>query len=92
MLCGKICSDQKPLEYLQFQRIGYFMMDKDSTAEHLVFNRTVGLKDTWSKKTNNMSTEDLSYFQEEEFKKESGSLRADVTRRSVGLSGSRRTD
>ncbi len=39
-----------------------------------------------------MSTEDLSYFQEEEFKKESGSLRADVTRRSVGLSGSRRTD
>ncbi|MBQ8501553.1 MAG: glutamine--tRNA ligase/YqeY domain fusion protein [Bacteroides sp.] len=40
----------KPLDYLQFQRIGYFNVDKDSTPEHLVFNRTVGLKDTWSKK------------------------------------------
>ena len=42
----KYAATKKPLEYLQFQRIGYFMMDKDSTAEHLVFNRTVGLKDT----------------------------------------------
>ncbi|MEG1546348.1 MAG: glutamine--tRNA ligase/YqeY domain fusion protein [Bacteroides sp.] len=39
----------KPLDYLQFQRIGYFNVDKDSTPEHLVFNRTVSLKDTWSK-------------------------------------------
>ncbi|MDR0939220.1 MAG: glutamine--tRNA ligase/YqeY domain fusion protein [Mediterranea sp.] len=38
-----------PLSYLQFQRIGYFNLDKESTPEHLVFNRTVGLKDTWSK-------------------------------------------
>lgn len=37
------------LSYLQFQRIGYFNIDNDSTPEHLVFNRTVGLKDTWSK-------------------------------------------
>ena len=36
-------------EYLQFQRIGYFMADPDSTPEHLVFNKTVGLKDTWAK-------------------------------------------
>ena len=36
-------------EYLQFQRIGYFMADLDSTPEHLVFNKTVGLKDTWAK-------------------------------------------
>lgn len=36
-------------DYLQFQRIGYFTLDKDSTPENLVFNRTVGLKDTWSK-------------------------------------------
>lgn len=36
-------------EYLQFQRIGYFMKDPDSTADHLVFNKTVGLKDTWAK-------------------------------------------
>lgn len=38
-------------EYLQFQRIGYFMVDKESTAEHLIFNKTVGLKDTWAKMT-----------------------------------------
>ncbi|MBQ8455229.1 MAG: glutamine--tRNA ligase/YqeY domain fusion protein [Bacteroidaceae bacterium] len=34
------------LSYLQFQRIGYFNVDTDSTPEHLVFNKTVGLKDT----------------------------------------------
>lgn len=33
----------------QFQRIGYFCVDPDSTTEHLVFNRTVSLKDSWSK-------------------------------------------
>ena len=36
-------------KYLQFQRIGYFTYDKDSTNEKLVFNKTVGLKDTWQK-------------------------------------------
>ena len=40
----------KPLSYLQFQRIGYFNVDTESTPEHLVFNKTVGLKDTWAKK------------------------------------------
>ena len=39
----------KPLSHLQFQRIGYFTPDLDSTAEHPVFNKTVGLKDTWKK-------------------------------------------
>lgn len=39
----------KPGEYLQFQRIGYFMADLDSTTEKPVFNKTVGLKDTWKK-------------------------------------------
>lgn len=34
---------------VQFQRIGYFCVDKDSTAEKIVFNRTVGLRDTWAK-------------------------------------------
>ncbi|MBQ2422129.1 MAG: glutamine--tRNA ligase/YqeY domain fusion protein [Flavobacteriales bacterium] len=34
---------------MQFQRLGYFCVDSDSTAEKLVFNRTVGLKDTWAK-------------------------------------------
>ena len=45
----KYLADAKPLDYLQVQRIGYFNVDKDSTPEHLVFNRTVSLKDTWSK-------------------------------------------
>ena len=46
----KYLAEAKPFDYLQFQRIGYFNVDKDSTSDHLVFNRTVGLKDTWSKK------------------------------------------
>ena len=33
----------------QFERVGYFCADTDSTAEHLVFNRTVTLKDSWAK-------------------------------------------
>ncbi len=33
----------------QFQRIGYFCVDPDSTPDHLVFNRTIGLKDSWAK-------------------------------------------
>lgn len=33
----------------QFQRLGYFTLDKDSTKSNLVFNKTVGLKDTWAK-------------------------------------------
>lgn len=40
---------KKPGEYLQFQRIGYFMADLDTTDEKPVFNKTVGLKDTWAK-------------------------------------------
>ncbi len=42
---------KKPGEYLQFQRIGYFMADLDSTIDHLVFNKTVGLKDNWAKQS-----------------------------------------
>ena len=45
----KYLADAKPYDYLQFQRIGYFNVDADSTPEHLVFNRTVTLKDTWAK-------------------------------------------
>ncbi|MBI3207824.1 MAG: glutamine--tRNA ligase/YqeY domain fusion protein [Candidatus Solibacter usitatus] len=33
----------------QFERVGYFCVDKDSSPEKLVFNRTVSLKDTWAK-------------------------------------------
>lgn len=34
----------------QFQRLGYFNVDNDSTPDHLVFNKTVGLRDSWAKK------------------------------------------
>ncbi len=44
----KYLENAQVLEHFQFQRIGYFTIDKDSTKENLVFNRTVGLKDNWS--------------------------------------------
>ena len=37
-------------QHFQFQRIGYFNLDKESTPANLVFNKTVGLRDTWAKK------------------------------------------
>ncbi len=39
----------KELEHFQFQRLGYFCVDKSSSPEKLVFNKTVGLRDTWGK-------------------------------------------
>ena len=42
-------SERNVGDYLQFQRIGYFTIDPDTTADKLVFNKTVGLKDTWAK-------------------------------------------
>ena len=42
-------ADARPLDHLQFRRIGYFNVDKDSTPEKLIFNRTVLLKDSWEK-------------------------------------------
>ena len=39
----------RPLEKFQFQRLGYFCVDPDSSDDKLVFNRTVPLKDTWAK-------------------------------------------
>lgn len=41
--------DAKALDHFQFERLGYFNVDPDSTSEKLVFNRTVQLKDTWAK-------------------------------------------
>lgn len=43
-------ADVKPNDKFQFQRLGYFNVDKDSTASKLVFNKTVGLKDAWEEK------------------------------------------
>jgi len=42
-------SEAKPLDKFQFQRIGYFCVDKDSIPGSLIFNRTVPLRDTWEK-------------------------------------------
>ena len=39
----------KPGDHFQFQRQGYFVLDKDSSSSKLIFNKTVGLRDTWSK-------------------------------------------
>ena len=41
--------DTQPLDRFQFERIGYFCTDTDSASDTLVFNRTVGLRDTWAK-------------------------------------------
>lgn len=41
--------DVQPGDRFQFERIGYFCVDPDSSPTHLVFNRTVSLRDTWSK-------------------------------------------
>ncbi|WP_424492796.1 glutamine--tRNA ligase/YqeY domain fusion protein [Salinimicrobium sp. GXAS 041] len=40
----------KPEDHFQFQRIGYFNVDKESSSENLIFNRTVTLRDSWTKK------------------------------------------
>ena len=42
-------SSAKPGDRYQFERLGYFCVDADSTPDKLVFNRTVTLKDTWAK-------------------------------------------
>lgn len=42
-------TEKKPGDFLQFQRIGYFTIDETSKDGHLIFNKTVGLKDTWAK-------------------------------------------
>ena len=41
--------DAKPELRYQFERIGYFTLDKDSNSQKSIFNRTITLKDTWAK-------------------------------------------
>lgn len=45
----KELENAKPYDHFQFQRLGYFNLDPDSEEGKLIFNRTVSLKDTWSK-------------------------------------------
>lgn len=42
-------NEAKPLSYYQFERLGYFNVDKDNTKDAMVFNKTVGLRDSWAK-------------------------------------------
>jgi glutaminyl-tRNA synthetase len=42
-------SAAKPGDRFQFERLGYFCLDPDSSGSGLVFNRTIGLRDTWAK-------------------------------------------
>ena len=42
-------SDSKPGDKMQFERLGYFCVDKNSTGDNLIFNRTVSLRDSWAK-------------------------------------------
>ena len=47
--CERSLGEAKAGDRFQFERVGYFCVDKDSTPEKIVFNRTVTLKDTWAK-------------------------------------------
>jgi glutaminyl-tRNA synthetase len=42
-------ANAKPGDRFQFERVGYFCLDPDSTPGNLVFNRTLPLKDSWAK-------------------------------------------
>ena len=44
--------NSKPFDHFQFERLGYFNMDPDSTIDKPVFNRTVALRDSWAKEQN----------------------------------------
>ena len=65
----------------QFQRLGYFTLDKDSTSSNLVFNKTVGLKDAWEekgKKEENAITNSLKELNKY-FKAATEAERADIS-------------
>ncbi|MGO8766689.1 MAG: glutamine--tRNA ligase [Limisphaerales bacterium] len=47
--CEPALKDAKPMERYQFERLAYVTLDRESSAEKLVFNRTITLKDTWAK-------------------------------------------
>jgi glutaminyl-tRNA synthetase len=50
--CSKVepsLKDATPLDRIQFERLGYFCLDPDSSRDKLIFNRTVTLRDTWAK-------------------------------------------
>ena len=48
-MLAQALADAKPEQAFQFERQGYFCLDNDVNSTELVFNRTVGLRDTWAK-------------------------------------------
>ena len=46
-----LAEQAKPGDHFQFQRLGYYTVDPDSTDGLIVFNKTIGLKDTWAKQS-----------------------------------------
>ncbi len=71
--------DIKSGEQFQFQRLGYFSVDKDSNADKLVFNKTVGLKDAWEEKGKKEANLLMSMQKEiNKFVKEKDELAANV--------------
>ena len=44
-----IITGLKPFDSFQFERLGYFVIDTDSTDDNIIINKTTGLRDTWSK-------------------------------------------
>src|SRR4029450_12769704 len=49
--CEPAFAEAQPEERYQFERLGYFALDPDSTPEKQLWNRTITLKDTWAKET-----------------------------------------
>lgn len=59
----------QPGDKFQFQRIGYFSMDKDSTSETPVFNKTVGLRDSWEKQKPNTQEQPQKQVANDQFQR-----------------------
>jgi glutaminyl-tRNA synthetase len=49
--CEVSLADARPDLRYQFERLGYFALDKESSPKHLIFNRTIPLRDSWAKVT-----------------------------------------
>ena len=58
--CEPALQDAMPEKRFQFERLGYFSLDPDSTAAKQVWNRTVSLKDTWAKEVKKPQVRDGS--------------------------------
>lgn len=67
---GEAClATTVPGDHFQFLRQGYFVTDKDSTSDHIVVNRIVGLRDSWAKAQKNSITHYINAFMRRKMKK-----------------------